>query len=204
MMSKKRIPESGENETKPKRVSLAGYLAIAATGNQDPVLGRSVCIIVEHSDERAVGIMLNRRLAIKTAGIWDELLKGEAQAVNPASYINFGGPLDGPLLAIHDHEQLAEGGNNQGVFLSAQSETLKKLALVAPEHCRLFIGNVVWPHSKLERDIVDGKTHVLPAVPELVFAEEQSMWQLAIQTVGNGIVASAPGITGLMQKPELN
>lgn len=199
-----RLPNQVPEASAASQVSLAGYLMVASTGIHEPVFARSVCIIVEHTRERSVGIMLNRRLSIKTDGLWNDLLEGEGVSVNPASYINFGGPLDGPLLAIHDHEQLAEGGNNQGIFLSAQTETLKKLALATPAHCRLFVGNIVWGASKLEKEIVNGDWHVLPAIPELVFCDEQTMWQNAIHTIADGIIAAATGLDLTTQNPERN
>jgi putative transcriptional regulator len=198
-----RLPPQALNHAE-SNISLAGYLMVASPGIDDPIFSKSVCIVVEHSEQRTLGIVLNRRLSVKSAALWEELLNGEAEPVNPATYINFGGPLDGPVLAIHSHEQLAEGGNNQGVFLSAQTDTLRKLAMVVPNQCRLYVGNVLWKPSQLERAIVDGDWHVLPAIPEIVFADEQRMWRQSIQTVGNSIMAGFFGVGELMAEPERN
>jgi len=199
-----RTPKIPNSDDLAPRISLAGYLMVAAPGVQDPVFARSVCIIVEHSLERTIGIMLNRPLAIDTSLLWEQLLEGAAKPQNAVSHINFGGPQNGPVLAIHDNELLAEGGNSQGVYLSAQTETLRKIAQVTPDHCRLFIGHAVWQVSQLETEIVNGDWHVLPAIPELVFSDENSMWTKGIHTVGNGIIRSATGIDALMLTPTLN
>jgi putative transcriptional regulator len=188
----------------PPRVSLAGYLLIAAPHVQDPVFAKSVCMIVEHSEEQTIGILLNRPLAIDIEPLWEQLLEGAEKPTKALAHVNFGGPQSGPVLAIHDSEQLAEGGNSQGVYLSAQAETLKKIALSAPDHCRLFVGHAVWQPSQLETEIVAGNWHVLPAIPALVFAEEQAMWARGIQAVGNGIILEATGLSSLMQQPGLN
>lgn len=199
-----RIPESSSSKEENPRVSLAGLLLIAAPGIQDPVFARSVCIVVEHSEEQTIGIMLNRPLAIDTNALWEQLLEGNAKPTNTLSHVNFGGPQNGPVLAIHDNQQLAEGGNSQGVYLSAQSDTLRKLAQTTPEHCRLFIGHAVWQVSQLETEIVRGDWHVLPAIPELVFADEQLMWSKGIQAIGNSIVQAMTGLPHLMTQPLLN
>jgi len=199
-----RIPKSSGTPDESRRISLAGYLLVAAPGIQDSVFSRSVCIIVEHSEAQTIGIMLNRRLAMDTNALWEQLLEGEAKPSNIDSHVNFGGPQNGPVLAIHDNQLLAEGGNSQGVYLSAQSETLKKLALATPEHCRLFIGHAVWKVSQLETEIINGDWHILPAVPELVFADEYTMWARGIQAVGNGIIQAATGVSRLMVQPLLN
>jgi putative transcriptional regulator len=199
-----RTPKIPNSDDLAPRISLAGYLMVAAPGVQDPVFARSVCIIVENSLERTIGIMLNRPLAIDTTSLLEQLLEGAAKPQNAVSHINFGGPQNGPVLAIHDNELLAEGGNSQGIYLSAQTETLRKIAQVTPDHCRLFIGHAVWQVSQLETEIVNGDWHVLPAIPELVFSDENSMWTKGIQTVGNGIIGSATGIDTLMSTPTLN
>jgi len=199
-----RIPKSSGSKEENLRISLAGSLLIAAPGIQDPVFARSVCIVVEHSTEQTIGIMLNRRLAVDSGTLLEQLLDGASSADSTISYVNFGGPQNGPVLAIHDNQQLAEGGNSQGVYLSAQSDTLKKLAQTTPEHCRLFVGHAVWQVSQLETEIINGDWHILPAVPELVFADEHTMWARGIQVVGNGIIQAATGLPHLGAQSNLN
>jgi putative transcriptional regulator len=148
--------------------------------------------------------MLNRRLAVDSGAFLEQLLDGAVSTESTISYVNFGGPQNGPVLAIHDNQQLAEGGNSLGVYLSAQTDTLKKLAMTTPEHCRLFVGHAVWQVSQLETEIINGDWHILPAVPELVFADEHIMWSRGIQTVGNGIVQAATGLSSVMAQPNLN
>ena len=199
-----RIPESSDSKGQNPRISLAGSLLIAAPSVRDPVFARSVCIVVEHSTEQTVGIMLNRRLAVDSGTLLEQLLDGASSLDSTISHVNFGGPQNGPVLAIHDNQQLAEGGNSQGVYLSAQSDTLKKLAQTTPEHCRLFVGHAVWQVWQLETEIINGDWHILPAVPELVFADEQIMWTRGIQAVGNGIIQAATGLSLLRAQPDLN
>lgn len=148
--------------------------------------------------------MLNRRLAFDSDSLLEQLLEGEEKPVNSVTHVNFGGPQNGPVLAIHDDKHLAEGGNSKGIYLSAQTELLKKIALTTPNHCRLFIGHAVWQVSQLETEIIDGNWHVLPAVPELVFADEHSMWSLGIQTVGNNIIQTVTGLKAWTSDPSLN
>ncbi len=199
-----RLPKSSSFPKDDARISLAGCVLVAAPSIEDPVFARSVCIVVEHSQMQTIGIMLNRRLVMDTKSLWEQLLDGATRPANAVSYINFGGPQNGPVLAIHDNQKLAEGGNSQGVYLSAQSDTLKKLAQSTPEHCRLFIGHALWQVSQLETEIINGDWHVMPAVPELVFADEHTMWARGIQVIGNGIIQAATGLPHLMAEPYLN
>ncbi len=199
-----RIPASAHSKDESPRISLAGSLLVASPGTQDPVFARSVCIVVEHTPTQTIGIMLNRRLEMDSNALLEQLLEGATKPANSVTYVNFGGPQSGPVLAIHDNQQLAEGGNSQGVYLSAQTNLLKKIAQTTPNHCRLFIGHAVWQVSQLETEIINGDWHVLAAVPELVFADEHTMWALGIQVVGNSIIQAATGLPQLMGQPHLN
>lgn len=199
-------PESSKNsETKAERVSLAGCLLAAHLDVADPIFSKGVCLIVEHTEKATVGIMLNRPLAMDPNPLWRSLFEGETTAeMGVAGHFNFGGPQNGPIVAIHNDSALAEGGNSQGVYVSAQAETLQKLATTAPEHLRWFIGHAVWGKSQLEQEIVDGKWYVVPAIPQIVFAEESQMWPEAIRFVSNSVIASMPGVDHFPANPLMN
>ncbi len=198
-----RIPSQNESSGSEQRLSLAGSLLVATPSVVEPMFARSVCIVVEHTQERSIGIFLNKPLEIDTKPLWDQLLQGSATP-EAVGHVNFGGPQDGPVLAIHDDESLAEGGNNQGVYLSAQAETLKKLAMSMPNHCRLFVGHASWGHGQLEQQIIDGLWHVLPALPDLVFLDEPSMWGKGIRFVGDAAIREITGLSNLPVHPQLN
>jgi putative transcriptional regulator len=193
-----------ENDPEPiPRISLAGFALVASPGLADSVFGNSVCIVVEHSKERAIGIVLNKPLEIDASPIWEQILEGSKSA-GASAHVNFGGPQSGPVLAIHDVKDLAEGGNQLGVYLAAQQEHLKALTESQNGRYRLFIGHAVWGPSELEQQIVEGVWHVLPAIPELVFDEEGSMWLKAIRTVGNRLVEEITGASYPNGGPGLN
>lgn len=174
-------------------VSLAGCVVVASPGMQPGLFERSVCIILEHTAERTVGLLLNKRLDADIAPIWEHIFQGDEDEISePKSldHINFGGPTSGPIVAIHRERELAEGGNELGVYLAAETDHLKSLAMQDGLDYRLFVGHAVWEPAELEKQIVDGHWHLLPAIPELVFNDESSMWSRAIRTVGNEIVQS--------------
>lgn len=192
-------------EPAPARVSLAGCLLAAHIDVVDPMFSRGVCLIVEHTDEATVGIMLNRPLAMDPNPFWKTLFEGKPSIQGGmAGHFNFGGPQNGPIVAIHSDSTLAEGGNGDGIYVSAQVETLQKLAETAPEHLRWFIGHAVWEKSRLEQEIVEGKWHVLPTIPQIVFSEEGRMWPEAIRFLGRSVISSFPGVDQFPAHPLLN
>lgn len=177
------------------RISLAGTVLVAAPHLTDAVFGRSVCIVVEHTKEQAVGIVLNKRLEIDSSPFWNFILDGAAvESITSDAHINFGGPTSGPIVAIHQDKTLAEGGNEFGIYLAAQAEHLKQLVTASQNPFRLYIGHTSWGPTELEQQIVNGDWHVLPAVPELVFDDESTMWHRAVRTIGNNVLESITGL----------
>lgn len=169
------------------------------------MFNKGVCLIVEHTEKGTVGIMLNRPLTIDPTPVWKTLFQGGlSPKVGLAGHFNFGGPENGPIVAIHNDSKLADGGNSQGVYVSAQAESLQKLASTAPEHLRWFIGHAEWRKSELEQEIVDGKWYVVPAIPQIVFAEESQMWPTAIRFEANSVIASFPGVGQFPSNPSVN
>jgi putative transcriptional regulator len=201
----KNDPFSQDGKSHEERVSLAGCLLAAHADMDNPMFSKGVCLIVEHTEKGTVGIMLNRPLAIDPTPVWKTLLQGEvSESSELVGHFNFGGPENGPIVAIHNDSQLADGGNSQGVYVSAQAESLQKLATTAPEHLRWFIGHAEWGKSELEREIVDGKWYVVPAIPQIVFAEESQMWPTAIRFEANSVISTFPGVDHFPPSPSMN
>lgn len=187
-----RIAVNSVAETLP-RVSLAGALLVASPALNQGVFEQSVCLVLEHSVDRAVGIVLNKPMQLSVASflakIDPELAKHAA-----SSPVHFGGPASGPILAVHDAPEFAEGGNQLGIYLSAQVDHLKQLALSTNRRLKVYAGNFIWGPSELDQQVIDGGWHVLPAVPEIVFEDESIMWGKAIRSVANQIYFEATGI----------
>ena len=188
-----RIPQKRSPEATTSQFDLAGVVLIAAPVLTDPVFGRSVCLVLEHTDEGSVGLVLNRSFTSDVAELWDHLSDGQTNVAHPPGHLNFGGPVSGPVLAIHDQELLAEAGNGEGVYVAAQVENLKKLTLVEPEHYRLFVGHAAWKAGQLEAEVERGFWYPVTADSQLVFAHESDMWALGMRSVGRSIVSEFVG-----------
>ena len=199
-----RLPASEKPDFEPLKLSLAGQLLVAAPQVSDQLFGKTVCLVLEHRAEQSIAVVLNRPFALDVQPLWEQLTQGLTKTANPPHHLNFGGPNSGPVVAIHDREALAEGGNGNGIYLAAQVETLKKLALVPPEHYRLLVGHTAWKPGKLEQEIMEGIWYPIPASPELVFVDDYDMWQDSMRKVGSLVVQSIIGINALPPSPHLN
>ncbi|QDV27354.1 YqgE/AlgH family protein [Aureliella helgolandensis] len=175
---------------------LAGHLLVAAPAWEHPFYGRSVCLVVHHSPDQAVGIFLNRQLPVTADGLWKQLSGGQAVATRPT--LNFGGPHSGPIIALHDQIQLSEHACAEGVYCTAQLENLKTLVKTPSQmHFKLIVGQTEWGTGELDQQFAAGKWLPLPISPSLVFEEAEYLWHRALRTVGNSLVASMTGVSGL-------
>lgn len=197
-----RVPKSPQIPS--ARFDLAGVLLVAAPMLSDPVFGRSVCLILEHSEAGSVGIVLNRAFSSDVKELWSHLTEGQDKVSLPPNHLNFGGPVSGPVLAIHDQETLAEAGGGAGVYVAAQVENLKKLTQLSPEHYRLFVGHAAWKQGQLEGEIADGYWYPIGLDSNLVFAHESEMWPIGIRAVGTAVIQSVFGRQEMPKSPLLN
>ena len=82
------------------KLCLEGLLLVAAPHWHDELFGRSVCLVVHHSSQRAVGVFLNRSLGSGTPSLWQHLA-GEQPGVKQG-IVHFGGPHSGFLISLLD------------------------------------------------------------------------------------------------------
>ncbi len=199
-----RIPKPENNDSEPPKMALTGHLLVAAPQIEDEMFGRSVCLILDHQPSQTVGVLLNRPFSLDVTPLWKHLTEGLSKTAAAPDHLNFGGPTSGPVVAIHNRPNLAEGGNTNGVFLAAQVETLKKLALIPPAEYRLYVGHAVWKRGQLEQEIAEGKWFPIPASPDLVFVDDYDMWEVGMRKVGSLMIQSFLNLKALPSSPSLN
>jgi len=71
--------------------SLSGSLLIATPDLVDPNFHRTVVLLLLHSEEGAMGIVLNRPTATTVSAVWDEISDAECECQHP---VNWGGPVN--------------------------------------------------------------------------------------------------------------
>ena len=178
--------------------SLAGHLLVAAAKLNDPNFARTVVLLVEHDRGGALGLVLNRPGAERLDSIWDE----EAHGPCPSDLaVMNGGPLEGPLLALHGVQAMTERDIVPGVFLAMRKKLVIKL--VRDEHAPLlvFAGYSGWGAGQLESEVAAGDWGIAPATSDLVFGDRHSLWQRATTIVADANLAAALRIKHRPAKP---
>lgn len=168
--------------------SLKGHFLVASPHLQDPNFNHSVVLLIQHTHEGAFGVVLNRPTENTVQEIWTQVGEGECDDLR---HVNLGGPVSGPLLALHSKEALSELEVVPGVYFAAQRENLEKL-VTAPEHpYRLFVGHSGWGKGQLEREIEEGSWLTTPASAEFVFYDQDDLWNRVTQKIGRSILGNA-------------
>ena len=144
-----------------------------------------------------MGLVLNRAIDFDVDNLWKYLHASDDKDVRP---IRFGGPMSGPILALHNQEQLAEVAAASGVYVAAHVDKLQKLIASHKGEVRIVVGQVLWKVGQLEQELDDGVWLAVPATPELVFAPEEEMWRRGMREVGNRYLSL---LTGALQPPHV-
>lgn len=170
-------------------LQLAGCLLVANPSYPDPQFTKDVFLITWQGDGDAVGVLLNRCLVADLRTLWTQLMGSNSKSVAEKAFqhvaVHYGGPLAGPVIALHTRPEFAEAVASPGIYVAAQLPTLRKLGKIAAAECRWLVGHTAWQKGELERQIEAGLWCPIPATPDLVFAQPDEIWQRALRRAGD-------------------
>ncbi|MFO0946195.1 MAG: YqgE/AlgH family protein [Planctomycetota bacterium] len=160
---------------------LKGHLLVAAESLLDPNFSRTVILLLEHNEQGAVGLVLNRPTPKTIDDVWQEVFQ-ESCACTAA--IHLGGPVTGPLTAIHGHEELADAPILPGLYTTTDPEKLKELVEQENQPCKFFAGYAGWGPGQLEAELAEESWRVMPAKPEHLFVPgKDELWDTVLAEI---------------------
>lgn len=181
--------------------SLKGHFLVASRYLTDPNFAQTVVLMLQHDADGALGVVLNRP-GNKTVGeVW-ELMGQESCPVDAP--IHVGGPVPGPLMAVHTIEDLSEREITPELFFSVERDALNQIVRREMNQCRLFSGHAGWGGGQLEGELEAGGWLTTKASVEDVFSDYNDIWRTIVGRIGLNIMA--PGIDPghLPDDPSLN
>jgi putative transcriptional regulator len=182
--------------------SLQGHLLIAAPGLSDPNFKRSVILMIDHDDQGALGLVLNRPLNKKLSDIWRQA-DDKSQQPGSKAPVHWGGPVAGPLVAIHQLEAFAEVEIMPGIYFSTDKKRVGK-AIKQSADLRFYVGCAGWSSGQLEEEIAEGAWGILPARSVHVMAPPDNLWKQVGDELTLGVMYSKLGLQSLPDNPEAN
>lgn len=153
-------------------VSLTGSLLVASPTMLDPHFVGAVVLIIDHDDQGAVGVVLNRPTEVPIA----DHLPDWADLVDAPGTVFAGGPVQ-PAVAI------AVGSTTEPpigwVALSGDLGLVDLDTAVGPvERLRVFAGYAGWGAGQLEDEIDSGDWIVVAAEPDDPFTiDPDGLWR---------------------------
>lgn len=161
--------------------SYAGHLLTASRDLRDPNFLRSVVLLLEHGEEGALGVVLNRVGDRTVSEVWDAI---DAEPCDCEQLLNLGGPVSGPLIALHKLEEAGEKQVLPGVWMSLHRDSIDQVVRQNQQPFRLFSGNSGWGGGQLEDEMEVGGWLTTRAKADDVFADPEALWQDVTSRIG--------------------
>ncbi len=180
--------------------SLTGQFVIAAPSLTDSNFLRSVVLMINHDQEGALGVIVNRPLTNSLGEVWNEL--GVDAACGRTIFL--GGPVPGPILVLHGQPDQNGGQVLQGVFLATEREQMQEILLRNDDQCRVVVGYAGWAAGQLESELRTGGWLIFPATASHVFADPANLWHDLIRGVADQVLAAANERLVRPDDPRLN
>lgn len=154
--------------------SLKGHFLVASPHLADPNFVRTVVLMIHHTEDGALGVVLNRPAENTVRELWEKV--GAGPCVSDQR-IHVGGPVPGPLMAVHVDYNAAELEILPGLYFAAQRENLQKLVSQNEQPFRLFVGHAGWGGGQLESELEQGAWLTAPATVDVVFGDPFALWK---------------------------
>lgn len=161
---------------------LTGRLLVATPALEDPNFARSVVLILDHDEDGALGVVLNRASSLgmrETLGGWTDL------AADPPVFFG-GGPVEPEAIVALGRASSPELGEGSTAILErirlVDLGSDPVLAAADLERVRVFAGYSGWAPGQLEDELDQGAWFAVDASPEDVFTDDPDrLWQVVLR-----------------------
>jgi putative transcriptional regulator len=169
---------------------LDGKLLVAMPGMGDTRFERAVIFICAHSDDGAMGLIINKPAPDLRFADLLEQLEIDADAEQSAIRVHFGGPVEhGRGFVLHSADYEANGATmsvTEEFGMTATIDILRDIAVGrGPARSLLALGYAGWGPGQLENEIAMNGWLTTEADQELVFTtKDDAKWAAALKSLG--------------------
>lgn len=181
--------------------SLEGQLLVASPQLLDPNFARTLVLLIQHTQEGALGVVLNRPLGKTIQELWREVGSSPCHSQKP---IYLGGPVPGPLMSLHTRPGLAEAEPVPGVFFAAKKQHLDELVLSEEPAYKVFVQHAGWGAGQLENELRQGAWRTVAGTAEHVFSTDETLWETVFRQMGQAMLKSILKVEELPPDPTVN
>ena len=181
------MPDNTGN--KDQNEYLTGQLLVAMPQMEDQRFARSVVYICAHTEDGAMGLILNKLAeAINFSDLLEQLNLPVA-TVSDKTRVHFGGPVEtgrGFVLHSDDFTQDASLLIENGVALTATVDILSAISKGnGPRNYLLALGYAGWAPGQLDSEIQANGWLIAPSDTEILFGSKiETKWNSALGSLG--------------------
>ena len=168
---------------------LSGKLLIAMPGMGDPRFEKTVIFLCAHSEDGALGLVVNRRAGtVKREDLFRQL--GIEPRPGAGGAIHYGGPVEtGRGFVLHSTDWRLPTATlevDEAFAMTATVDVLKAIAEgVGPRRAMIALGYSGWGGGQLESELRRNGWLTCDADEEIVFGEDDSgKWAAALARLG--------------------
>ena len=158
--------------------SLKGHLLIAGPKLRDRNFFKTVLLVLEHTPEGAMGLVVNRPSSLSISNA----LAGHLEIPDDGDPVFAGGPVEpADLFLLHDDARL-DGLSVpvvDGMFVTTSEDAFEALLTDTdpPRAVRVLSGYAGWAAEQLDCEVAGGDWLSMPATAETVFdMDPYEMW----------------------------
>jgi putative transcriptional regulator len=152
---------------------LKGKVLVAAAELKDPNFVRAVVLIVQHDENGAMGLVINRPLETTVQEAWTQVSSVPYPNDSPLYY---GGPCEGPLIVLHRDSARGQMEVAEGIWLSSDADAVKNLVDESVEPMKFFVGYSGWSSAQLESELLEGSWILADIDSSLLLATPGDVW----------------------------
>lgn len=169
---------------------LSGKLLIAMPGMSDPRFDRTVIYVCAHSDDGAIGLVVNRRADNISCRDLFSQLKIDVAPDAEGAWVHYGGPVEmGRGFVLHSadyHHEEATLEVDEAFSMTATIDILKAIAAgEGPRRSMIALGYAGWAGGQLEGELQRNGWLTCDADEEIVFGRSNDgKWAAALGKLG--------------------
>jgi putative transcriptional regulator len=182
--------------------SLKGHLLIASPSLLASFFTKTVILMLDHSEEGAAGVVLNRPTEATVSDIAETVF---AEPFDWDKPLNLGGPVSGPLMVLHEVEELSDQEVMPGLYNSVEMEHVRQAVMDRTEPSMILANYAGWGPGQLESEFDVDSWLTLPATRDYVFwTEDEELWDVVVKAVNARKLSEFLGLRGVPSDPSLN
>ncbi|NNF58986.1 MAG: YqgE/AlgH family protein [Rhodothermaceae bacterium] len=122
--------------------------------------------MIQHDGEGAFGVILNRPTGRSIADVWEEVRGNECDC---RQEVHVGGPVTGPLVALHTEPALSEMAIVDGIYCTMSADKIEEIVSADRKLVRFYAGYSGWGGGQLESELSTGSWLTIEANANTVF-----------------------------------